>query len=37
MAEERMTTNQGYPISDDDNSLMVGSRGPTLLEQPDGS
>ena len=27
-----LTTNQGVPISDDQNSLKVGSRGPTLLE-----
>jgi len=27
-----MTTNQGYPITDDDNSLTVGNRGPTLLQ-----
>ena len=27
-----MTTNQGHPINDDDNSLTVGERGPTLLQ-----
>ncbi|HEY0194129.1 MAG TPA: catalase, partial [Kofleriaceae bacterium] len=27
-----LTTNQGVPISDDQNSLTVGPRGPTLLE-----
>ena len=27
-----LTTNQGVPISDDQNSLKVGPRGPTLLE-----
>ena len=27
-----MTTNQGYPITDDDNSQTVGERGPTLLQ-----
>jgi len=37
MTDEKMTTNHGYPISDDDNSLTVGIRGPTHLEQPDGS
>ncbi len=29
--EERLTTAQGVPISDDQNSLKVGERGPTLL------
>jgi catalase len=29
---EVMTTNQGIPVSDDQNSLGVGPRGPTLLE-----
>ncbi len=29
---ERMTTDQGVPISDDQNSLRAGDRGPTLLE-----
>lgn len=28
----RMTTNQGIPISDNQNSLRAGARGPTLLE-----
>jgi len=37
MTDEKMTTNHGYPISDDESSLTVGSRGATLLEQPDGS
>lgn len=32
MAEEKMTTNMGYPISDDNSSLTVGNRGPTLLQ-----
>ena len=27
-----LTTNQGIPVSDDQNSLRVGARGPTLLE-----
>jgi catalase len=27
-----MTTNEGYPISDDENSQTVGERGPTLLQ-----
>ena len=30
--KEAMTTNQGVPISDDQNSLKAGPRGPTLLE-----
>ena len=30
-----LTTNQGVPISDDQNSLRAGARGPVLLE--DGS
>lgn len=30
--ENRMTTAQGVPISDDQNSLTAGERGPTLLE-----
>ncbi len=29
---ERLTTNQGLPISDNQNSLKAGGRGPTLLE-----
>lgn len=29
---DRLTTNQGIPISDNQNSLKAGSRGPTLLE-----
>ena len=29
---ELLTTNQGIPVSDDDNSLRAGTRGPTLLE-----
>jgi catalase len=29
---QRLTTQQGIPISDDQNSLKVGDRGPTLLE-----
>ncbi len=29
---ERLTTNQGAPIADNQNSLRAGSRGPTLLE-----
>jgi len=37
MTDEKMTTNYGYPIADDEDSLTVGSRGPTLLEQPDDS
>ncbi len=31
-SDATMTTNQGYPITDDDNSLTVGNRGPTLLQ-----
>ncbi len=31
-AAERMTTNQGLPISDDQNTLTIGPRGPQLLE-----
>ncbi|MDQ8188432.1 catalase [Pelagicoccus sp. SDUM812002] len=30
--EDRLTTGQGLPVSDDQNSLKAGSRGPTLLE-----
>ncbi len=30
--EQTMTTNQGMPIADDQNSLKAGARGPTLLE-----
>ena len=30
--EGRLTTNQGLPVGDDDNSLKAGVRGPTLLE-----
>ncbi len=30
--EETLTTNQGLPISDNQNSLKAGNRGPTLLE-----
>src|SRR5262249_21166982 len=30
--ETVLTTNQGVPVSDDQNSLQVGPRGPTLLE-----
>src|SRR5712691_7747932 len=29
---QTLTTNQGVPISDDQNSLRAGTRGPTLLE-----
>ena len=29
---ERLTTQQGVPVADDQNSLRVGDRGPTLLE-----
>ena len=29
---QRMTTGQGVPVEDTDNSLRVGARGPTLLE-----
>ncbi len=31
-AQGRLTTNQGLPISDDQNSLKAGARGPVLLE-----
>ncbi|MDB5420358.1 MAG: Catalase, partial [Brevundimonas sp.] len=30
--ETRLTTNHGMPISDDQNSLKAGARGPSLLE-----
>jgi catalase len=30
--EARITTNHGMPVSDDQNSLKAGSRGPSLLE-----
>ncbi|HEY5951901.1 MAG TPA: catalase, partial [Kofleriaceae bacterium] len=30
--DEVLTTNQGTPVSDDQNSLKLGARGPTLLE-----
>jgi catalase len=30
--DEILTTNQGTPVSDDQNSLKIGARGPTLLE-----
>jgi len=30
--EQRITTNHGVPVSDDQNSLKAGSRGPSLLE-----
>ena len=30
--EGNLTTNQGVPVGDDDNSLRAGTRGPTLLE-----
>jgi catalase len=30
--EERLTTNHGIPVSDNQNSLKAGDRGPTLLE-----
>jgi catalase len=30
--DEVLTTNQGVPISDDQNSLRIGARGPTLME-----
>ncbi|HEV7555213.1 MAG TPA: catalase, partial [Kofleriaceae bacterium] len=29
---EALTTNQGVPVADDQNSLKIGARGPTLLE-----
>ncbi len=29
---EQLTTNQGVPVSDDQNSLRAGARGPTLME-----
>ena len=31
-AENLLTTNHGVPVSDNQNSLRSGSRGPTLLE-----
>lgn len=30
--KEQMTTNQGHPIINDDSSLTIGNRGPTLLQ-----
>lgn len=30
--EARITTNHGVPVSDNQNSLKAGGRGPTLLE-----
>ena len=32
LAEERLTSNHGVPLSDNQNSLKAGRRGPTLLE-----
>jgi catalase len=32
MTDKPLTTNQGSPVSDDQNSLTVGERGPTLLQ-----
>ena len=32
MKEKRLTTNQGVPVSDNQNSLTVGERGPVLLQ-----
>lgn len=32
MTEKRLTTNQGVPIGDNQNSRTAGRRGPTLLE-----
>lgn len=32
MKDEYLTTNQGEPVTDDQNSLTVGQRGPTLLQ-----
>jgi len=32
MKKDYLTTNQGVPVSDDQNSLTIGERGPTLLQ-----
>ena len=32
MKDKKLTTNQGVPVSDNQNSLTVGERGPTLLQ-----
>lgn len=32
MDHKRLTTNQGVPVGDNQNSRTAGSRGPTLLE-----
>jgi len=32
MKKERLTTNQGVPVTDNQNSLTVGERGPVLLQ-----
>ena len=32
MKEKHLTTNQGVPVSDNQNSLTVGERGPVLLQ-----
>ena len=32
-ADSRLTTNHGVPVSDNQNSLKAGSRGPSLLEE----
>jgi len=32
VAEARLTTNQGIPVSDNQNQLKAGERGPVLLE-----
>ena len=32
MKREHLTTNQGVPITDNQNSLTVGERGPVLLQ-----
>jgi catalase len=32
MKNDFLTTNQGQPVTDDQNSLSVGERGPTLIK-----
>jgi catalase len=32
MKDKHLTTNQGVPVSDNQNSLTVGQRGPVLLQ-----
>ncbi len=32
MAKKTLTTNQGVPVSDNQNSLIAGQRGPVLIQ-----